>query len=289
MPATETALRFGAASLPTGVRLHYAESGPAGGEPILFLHGYTDSWYSFAPVLPYLPPMVRAFALDQRGHGDSDRPASGYAIADFAADAAAFLDAMGVRRAAVVGHSMGSFVARRLALDHPERVGRLVLIGSADAPQNEVLFGLWDQVQALTDPVPAEFIREFQLSTAYGPLAGPFLDRVIAESRKLPARVWQHALAGMLADDCRAELARIGCATLIFWGDRDTIFPRTDQDRLTGAIPGAALRVYPETGHALHWERPERFADDLRAFLEARHSGPGRRSPTSHRRVTPRL
>ena len=270
MIATETAVRFGDVSLPTGVRLRYAEAGPADGEPVLLLHGYTDSGYSFSPVLPHLPPSVRAFAPDQRGHGDSGRPAGGYGMADFAADAAAFLDAVGVRRATVVGHSMGSFVAQKLALDHPERVKRLVLVGSAAAPQSEAVLGLWDEVRALADPVPPEFIREFQLSTIYRPVPGPFLDRVIAESRKLPARVWREALAGLVAADFRTDLNRVGCPTLVLWGDRETIFPRADQDRLLGAIPGAVLRVYPETGHALHWERPERFAQDLRVFLRTR-------------------
>src|SRR5262245_36939969 len=109
MNSTASGARFGNLSLDTGVRLHYAESGSAGGEPVLFLHGYTDSWYSFAPVLPRLPASLHAFAPDQRGHGDSERPACDYAPADFAADAVAFLDAVGVREATVVGHSMGSF------------------------------------------------------------------------------------------------------------------------------------------------------------------------------------
>jgi pimeloyl-ACP methyl ester carboxylesterase len=270
MNATTSGVRFGDVALRTGVRLHYAESGPAGGEAVLFLHGYTDSWYSFSPVLPLLPPSCHAFALDQRGHGDSERPAGGYAMADFAADAAAFLDAVGVRRATVVGHSMGSFVAQKLALDYPERVDRLVLVGSSTTSVSEAVLGLWEQVRALTDPVPPEFVRAFQAGTAYGALPGPFLDRIVAESGKLPARVWRAVLAGLLAADGPGELGRVCCPALVLWGDRETVFPRAEQERLLGTIPGAALRVYPETGHALHWEQPERFAEDLRTFLQAR-------------------
>src|SRR5688572_7520658 len=93
-------------ALPGGITLHYVERGDPAGVPVLLLHGYTDSWRSFEPVLPFLPPGVRAFALTQRGHGDSDRPATGYHPDDFVSDVEAFLDALGIESAVVVGHSM---------------------------------------------------------------------------------------------------------------------------------------------------------------------------------------
>src|SRR5688500_18876730 len=85
--------------LPTGVRLPYVEQGDPAGVPVLLLHGYTDSWRSWEPVLPHLPNAIHAVALSQRGHGDADRPASGYRPEDFAADVAAFVDTLGLRPA----------------------------------------------------------------------------------------------------------------------------------------------------------------------------------------------
>ena len=79
--------------LPNRVKLQYVEQGDLASTPVLFLHGITDSWHSFEPVLPHLPASIRAFALSQRGHGDSDRPMSGYHPRDFAADVVAFMDA----------------------------------------------------------------------------------------------------------------------------------------------------------------------------------------------------
>ena len=101
--------------LATGVELQVAESGPADGEPVLFLHGFTDSWRSYSRVLDGLPPHIRAIVPTQRGHGDSERPDCCYRVADFSDDAAALLDALGIERATIVGHSMGSFVAQRVA------------------------------------------------------------------------------------------------------------------------------------------------------------------------------
>ena len=79
-------------TLPSGVRLQYAETGKPDGEPIILLHGYTDSWFSYSRVLPLLAPRYRAIAITQRGHGDSDRPGS-YTGGDFAADVEAFMQA----------------------------------------------------------------------------------------------------------------------------------------------------------------------------------------------------
>ncbi len=260
-------LHFADVQLATGVRLRYAEQGDPSGHPLVLLHGYTDSWFSFSPVLPLLPPSYHVFALDQRGHGAADRPASGYGLRDFVADVIAFLDELGLNSATLVGHSMGSFIAQQVALSAPDRVARLVLIGSAANPVNEGIRELQAAVQTLVDPVPDEFAREFQSSTIYRPLAPAFVDQVVAESLKLPAHVWHAALDGLLAADQQAELSRILTPTLILWGEEDTVFPRAEQDRLKELLPHAQLKIYPSTGHALHWEQPEQFVRDLEEFL----------------------
>src|SRR3712207_5267137 len=134
MQQTIPQLRFGTTRLETGPRIHYAEQGDPDGDVLVFLHGYTDSWFSFSRLLPLLPERYRAYALSQRGHGDSERPADGYTVDNLAADVVAFLDAVGAARATVVGHSMGSIIARRVAETRPERVARLVLIGAVFTP-----------------------------------------------------------------------------------------------------------------------------------------------------------
>lgn len=262
-------VRFGKQSLSTGITLRYAEHGDSGATPILCLHGYTDSWFSFQRVLELLPSNLHVFALDQRGHGDSDRPATGYTIADFARDALAFMDAKGIERATVVGHSMGSFIAQQVALLAPERVERLVLIGSATTAVNPGIIELQQAVHTLTDPVERQFVYEFQASTIYAPVPESFLNRVVAESMKLPARVWHSAIEGLLASDLVTQLGWITAPTLVVWGEQDGIFGRSEQDALVAVVPSATLHVYSETGHALHWERPQEFATDLVRFIES--------------------
>ena len=234
---------------------------------IVFLHGWPDSWFSFSRVLAFLPPQCHAFVLDQRGFGDSDRPNGGYQIDVFAADAVAFLDTLSIHRATLVGHSFGTFVARQAAITYPERIARMVLIGTGVSKDSPVLQEVHAAMADLEDPVPVEFAREFQASTAYAPLPDSFFERIVNESLKLPARLWREVLDGILAYDDAAQLDRITTPALLIWGERDAIFPREDQDRLVTAMRGARIRMYNDTGHCPNWECPERVAADLQAFL----------------------
>src|SRR5687767_2064091 len=118
---TATSLVIRSVRLRNGVVLQYVERGDVSGLPVVFLHGATDSWLSFEHVLPLLPFSMRAIAVSQRGHGESSRPESGYRFVDMADDLDQFLDALAIPAAVVVGHSMGSYVAQRFAIDHPER------------------------------------------------------------------------------------------------------------------------------------------------------------------------
>ena len=95
-----------------------------------------------------------------------------------------------------------------------------------------------------------------------------FLDTVVRESLKVPARVWRAAFAGPFEDDFAAELEKIAAPTLILGGDRDALARRADQDAFLSSIASSRLVVYHGAGHALHWEQPERFAAGLASFIE---------------------
>jgi non-heme chloroperoxidase len=267
MTASAPALEVRQMSLRTGVRLQYADSGPRDGRPVLLLHGYSDSSFSFSRILELMPADLRLIIPDQRGHGDSERPADGYTPGALAEDAIAVLDALGVASADVVGHSMGSFVAQHMAVRAPHRVSGLVLVGSAVTPANAVVRSMMADVGALSDPVDPAFVREFQMSTLYRPVPEAFLDRVIAESLKLPARVWKSVLAGLL-DASAMPAGAIGCPTAILWGDHDAIFGRSEQDDLLRRIPGAWLHVFRDVGHDPQWEVPEEFARELLSVIQ---------------------
>jgi pimeloyl-ACP methyl ester carboxylesterase len=257
-------------SLPTGVRLEYVEQGDPSGRPVVLLHGTTDSWKSFTGVLSHLPESLRVFAVSLRGQGDSSRPPSGYRLTDLAADLEAFLDAVDVPAAVIAGHSGGSLIAQRFAIDHPDRAAGLVLLGSSPAPAiNGVLRELWDTVATLVDPVDPSFVRDFQIGTVARPTADGFMEAAIQESLKVPALVWRQLFAGLLEADHTAELGRIIASTLVAWGTRDAIFLPDEQDTLVRGIRRSRLIAYAGGGHAFHWEEPFRFAADLAAFCRS--------------------
>ena len=242
------------------------EQGQRSGVPVLLLHAYVDSWRSFERVLRHLPERVHALAPSQRGHGDSDRPPSGYRAEDLVADMAAFLDAVGVDAAVLVGSSSAADTARRFALEHPARTLGLVLVGTfhsfpADAP---AVRELRDQIATLSDPVDPDFVRRFVAGTAGDAVPPDFLERMVAESLKVPAHVWREMLDGLVA--AAPVAGRITAPTLILWGDADPICSRDEQDALLDAIPSAELRSYPGVGHLVHWERPAEVAEDVAAF-----------------------
>ena len=125
--------RFGTARLSTGITMHYAEQGDARNRPIILLHGYSDSWFSFSRVLAPLARDAHVFALDLRGHGKTAKPTSGYLMRDLAEDVIAFMNAKGIVRATVIGHSMGGLVAQQVALAAPKRVSHLVLVATGSS------------------------------------------------------------------------------------------------------------------------------------------------------------
>ena len=260
-------VRFAAIHLTTGLYMQYAESGDSAEETIVFLHGLSDSWFSFSPVLEHLSPRYRILMPDLRGHGGSSQPESGYAVQDFANDVIAFMDALDLRRVTLIGHSMGSFIAQQVAVAVPERLSRLVLVGSATKVFTKDVGDLATLFGALEDPVPEEIARDFQTSTLFGQVSPDFLNSVVAESLKLRAHVWRGAARDFLTNDTPAALERIQAPTLILWGEQDLIWSRREQEALAARIPNAELVTYSLTGHALHWEQPEKFARDLEAFV----------------------
>jgi pimeloyl-ACP methyl ester carboxylesterase len=250
--------------LSNGITLHYAHQGPTHGPAVVMLHGYTDSWFSFSRVLPLLPPELRVIAPDQRGHGDSERPLQGYRTTDLADDVIRMMDALDVPKAVLVGHSMGSFVARKVYELAPERVSRLVLVGTGPVAANDVLTGLAQFVSLLGDPVDETFVREFQMSTIHAPVPESFMETVIANSRRMPSRIWKAMLQGFLEDG--VTLSQPQVRTLVLGGRQDAVFSTNEHMVLARQFPRGELQLVDGVGHTLHWEMPKTFVSALIRF-----------------------
>lgn len=260
-------------ALRTDVTVSYVEQGDPAGPAVVLVHGVTDSWRSWELVLAHLPLSVRAIALTQRGHGNAGRPAQGYRPADFAADLVAFMDALGVGSAVLAGHSGAGLTIARVAAADPRRVRGLVFVASPRALDEHPRFtALMDAIRRLEDPIDPAFVRDWVVGTSAPTLPAAFLDSVLDECLKVPARVWHAAFEGFAGE--RIDAA--GVPSLLLWGDADAIVSRAMQDDLAVALGDARLEIYAGAGHSPHWEQPQRAAADIAAFALRRFSGPRR-------------
>ena len=256
-----------------GLTLNYVQQGDSNGPVIVLLHGAGDSWHSYDRVYPLIPRRYLVYGITLRGHGLSDHPESGFSSADFAGDILDFLEQKNIRHATLVGHSLGSFVAQKVAeLDSEPGKGhldKLVLIGSGPgiSKKSSGTAPVLSAFSQLKDPVPYTFARDFQASTIYYPVPAANFEMWVAEAERVPASTWHGLAQGHGSPE---DLVKIKIPTLVVWGEKDSIFSREDEDTLMKMLPNAKFSAYPETGHALHWERPERFARELLAFVQAK-------------------
>jgi non-heme chloroperoxidase len=259
-------------TLGSGLTLSCASTG-SGPHTALLLPGPTDSWRSYEPVLEQVPSSMRTIAVSPRGHGDSDKPPTGYRVEDFAADVVHLLDALGAERAVLAGHSASCLVARRVAIDHPERVVGLLLEASPTTLRGDP--DLTDFVESvvrdLREPIDPAFARSWVTDTSSDQLATEQIDQLVIELLKVPSHVWRAMFAALVDYDDMGEIGKIVAPTLLVWGGEDALVGRAVQEMLLERIPDSELIVYQGVGHTPRWEDPARFAADVAALVARAH------------------
>jgi len=264
-------------TLANGLRMGYVELGDPGKPVLVFLHGYTNSSLGYLPLGRLLAERYHVFLLDQRGHGASDKPECCYTRLDMAHDVKLFLDLKGIPRAHVAGHSMGGMVAPTLAAFWPERVDRLMIIGSTigrrsrpspDAPRPPPTFGPLDaEIRALKDPIDPDsaFMRAWWTVPGLDPQIQHHMRR---ESARIPADIWRAILdQGEVSRDLRTTAHRIQAPTLLLFGGKDALFSAEDNREMTTWLPQAKAVTLPELGHSLPEEDPAAVGAVLLDFL----------------------
>lgn len=221
---------------------------------------------SFDRLLPLLPLDMFVLAPDLRGHGYADQPDSGYDLEAFAADIPAFLDALELPTAVLLGSSSGGYVAQRAALDCPSRVAGLVLVGAPRTLHGRPAFV--DDVEQLTDPIDPAWVRaSLDWIPRLTEVPEWYLEDRVNDGMRMPARVWRDTLVGLVEAAPPTEMGEIVTPTLIIWGAGDELLTLDDEQAMSAAIRGSQLIVYENTGHLVLWERPERVAADVIGFM----------------------
>ena len=245
------------------------------GKTLLCLHGLGSWARSFMWPLPHLPKDWDVIAWEAPGYSGSERVAPAWPDEDDYADAAArLLDALGIRRAVVVGHSMGTVIGARFAARHAERTEALILAATAlgrgirkGSPLPESLVA---RLRAVEIESPAAFARKSAPRLLADPEGRPeALARAIAATSAVTLPGYGQAVRMLASASTETSLRRVTAPTGFICGSRDIIAPRDRTDRAMAARGGEPpLRILPGAGHAMHTEVPDAFAIALSNLVD---------------------
>jgi pimeloyl-ACP methyl ester carboxylesterase len=270
-----------------GSPINTIEIGPElaqAGTPLVFVHGLSGSWPNWLEQLPFFARHHRVIAIDLPGFGYSPMPSQKLSIAGYARMLDRLLGQLEIDAAAVVGNSMGGFIAAELAIAVPQRVERLVLVSAAGLSTHQrrgsahavsalrrlerllIASGAW--VASKSDTVARRArLRQATLNVVArhpsripAPLAAELL-------RGAGTRGFIQGLEAVLDYEIRDRLGEIACPTLIVWGDRDRLIGVRDADVFAELIGNSRKVVFADTGHVAMLERPDEFNTLLAEFL----------------------
>ncbi|MBM4135127.1 MAG: alpha/beta fold hydrolase [Nitrospira sp.] len=265
-----------------GHRIAYLDEGQ--GSPVILVHGFGGSMWQWEYQQAALSATHRLITLDLLGSGLSDKPDIDYTPEEMVAFLTAFMDALDLSRASLVGNSMGGALVIGMTLAHPERVDRLVLIGGlpdhvqekltgrltkraiqTDAPVWLIRLGNWLLGRGVTEAVLKEIVYDQSRLTpavierAYRNRQRPgLIPPLMAQARALP--LWEEGFAKRLRD--------IGRPTLVLWGAEDQVFPPQVGQDMASVIPGSTFELLLKAGHIPQWERPDLVNPLLLRFLQ---------------------
>jgi pimeloyl-ACP methyl ester carboxylesterase len=259
-----------------GLRFHFLEWGQAGAPPILLLHGGNQSAHSWDLVSLHLADRYHVFALDQRGHGDSEWTRDiDYSVDAKAEDAREFLGALGIETPVIFGHSMGGHVVMRMALSHPEVARALVLVDTGpelSAKGVQVVHQFvshnveFDDLDVFLDNV-VKYDRfrsrdHIARTVKYNMLRradGKYVSKV--DHRRVP----ETPAAAMALE----HFDRIACPVLLVRGAESDVLEADAAERFVARLPAARLVTVPDAGHNVHGANTLGFLDAVGPFLSA--------------------
>jgi pimeloyl-ACP methyl ester carboxylesterase len=269
-----------------GARVHHQDAGPDDGPVILLIHGFCASTLVWSEVfLPLASAGFRVIAVDLLGHGFSDKPRDGeYTIEAQARMVLHLMDQLGIERATLAGSSYGGAIAASLALDYPERVGKLVLVGSVinNEAKKQPLLRLASApfVGNIISPLilDSRWMVRRRLKKIFSEGARQLFDERRMEARHLPLKAAsaQYAILQSLrrwkAERIEQEAHLIMQPALLIWGEQDVDTPLRLGERLHDAMPDARLIVFRKCGHLPQEEYPREFTELVTGFIRSDES-----------------
>lgn len=268
-------------NVPGGLTLEYAVHGSRtrGQDVVVALHGFTDAWYSYYLLMQEMPH-AKIYSLSLPCYGDSTKnPTVAGSYDSLAEVVIKFMDAMHIDRAVLIGHSMSSVLAPRVAALYPSRVSGVVMMGSFSTfLTNPDLEGYFAQLAAdTTSMIGDEGFFDYDYcytwqagTTAVDLVPASFLDGCVRETMKVPGKCWLAGLDILMTVDNSETLASLTQPVLVLYGTLDFIAPSAATGGVEAVfeqVPNLTLIKLTGIGHAPHWEDPSTTAVAISDFM----------------------
>jgi pimeloyl-ACP methyl ester carboxylesterase len=249
--------------------VHYEVYGR--GRPVILLHGWLGSWGLWQETMTYLGQYYRTYALDFWGFGESGKKRNTYQVQDFVSLVEQFMDKLGIAQAPLVGHSMGGTVSLSVALQYPERVKKVVIIGSPVVGSSLALplklagyryiafllfnmFGMFRTVMRAASPMICS-----------DPRFPGMMDRDLS---KTTLESFLVSIASLRRTDLRPRICEIEVPVMGMFGDRDNIVSPRQWQALQQGLPSSRIERFPKAGHFIMLDEPKVFTQTLKEFLD---------------------
>lgn len=248
------------------ISLHASVSGQ--GLPLVFIHGWAASHRFWKHQIKKFQKAYRVLAYDLRGHGDSDKPPTGYTISDHITDLETLLTQEKISEPILIGHSLGGMIALQYALESLNPPGALVLVGTSPHPvptfKRSIQFSFLSWIISLSRVRAAKFTR----SQIFSPDVDPALvEWVNQDSLRTPTHVIRQTLKAVKAFNVTDDLPEIECPICIINGEYETAVDSDTVTQMLQLMPQAMFTSIPGSGHNVMLEKPELFNDALDSFL----------------------
>ena len=253
--------------------VHYETLGR--GRPVIMLHGWLESWDHWLGTMEFLGREYKTYALDFWGFGESGKQEGTFSVRDYVEMVDQFMDRLGINRAPIIGHSMGGTVSLSVALEHPERVEKVAVVGSPIVGDGLALFlrlAARRSLAHLAYQVPGALPLGVRLFS-------PFLARDWKTWYKMFARdlsrttmeSFHYSIASLRKTDLRPRLREIQVPVMGIYGRVDRIVDPRQGAVLARGIPSADIHNFEQSGHFPMADEPERFCQVLKEFLDSRY------------------
>lgn len=250
--------------------VHYEVYGR--GRPVILLHGWLGSWGLWQNTMAYLGRYYRTYALDFWGFGESGKKRNAYTIQDFVSLVDQFMEQLGIIQAPLVGHSMGGTVSLSVAVQFPERVHKVVVVGSPIVGSSlSILLKLFGR-----RPIAwLIYHNMWALQLSFRILA-PFYtrdprwpDMMNRDTSRVTLDSFLLSIASLRRTDLRPFLNQIKVPTMGMFGNRDIVVSHKQWKALLAGIPHARIERFEKAGHFIMLDEPQRFAETLKDFLDS--------------------